>query len=471
MPASTNARSEAAPANEERTISGTRVIDAPRDLVWLMFERPEHIAKWWGPNGFTNTIHEMNFRPGGDWRFTMHGPDGRDYKNHDRFREIVKPEKIVLDHISTPHFQMTITLEDLGGRTRVRWVGLFDTVEERDHTVKVFNALEGLKENLQKLEAYVSRKADLVVDRLFDAPRDVVFKAWTDPKQLAKWWGPAGFTNPVCEADARPGGAIRIDMRAPNGMTFPMKGTFHEVVPPERLVFTTIGAEDKNGTPLLQTFNVATFANEHGKTRLHLEVRVIVVAPEMKAAVAGMSAGWSQSIDRLDELVTGRKALPEFVISRTFDAPRDLVWKAWTEPERMAQWFGPKDVKIVKSANDLRPGGIYHYGMRTSDGQVMWGRWTYINVVPPELLVFVTSFSDEDGGITRHPLSPTWPLELLSSITLDEEKGKTTVTVHWSPIHATDEERATFDKGRESMTGGWGGTLDKLEAYLRPGSF
>jgi len=405
MPATSNAKSKAAPAMEERTISGSRVFDAPRDLVWLMLESPEHIANWWGPNGFTNTIEEMSFSPGGDWKFVMHGPDGRDYKNYNRFIEIVKPERIVFEHLSTPPFENTITLDDLGGKTRVTFLMVFESAEVRDHTAKTFGAVEGLKQNLEKLGVYL-KKADLVIDRVFDAPRDVVFKAWTDAKQVEKWWGPAGFTNPVCNVDARPHGAIRIDMRAPDGMTFPMKGTFHEVVPPERLVFTTIGAEGPDGRPLLQAINVVTFADEKGKTRMHLEVRMIVVAPVMKAAFAWMSAGWSGSLDKLDSLVSGKAPLAEFVISRTFDAPRELVWKAWTEPERMAQWFGPKDVKIVKSTNDLQPGGVYHYGMKTADGQVMWGKWSYINIVPPQLLVFVSAFSDENGGITRHPLAP-----------------------------------------------------------------
>ncbi len=466
MPAASSVKSKPMPASEDRMIIGTREFDAPRDLVWLMFERPEHIAQWWGPHGFTTTIHEMDFRPGGDWKFVMHGPDGRDYKNHHRFVELVKPERIVMEHLSTPPFEATITLEDLGGRTRLTWFSIFPTAEERDHVVKTFNAAEGLKQNLERLDAYL-RKADLVIDRVFDAPRDVVWKAWTDAKQLAKWWGPLGFTNPVCEADARPNGKLRIDMTAPDGQKFPMTGVFNEVVPPEKLVMTITGAADEKGNPLLQTHNIVTFKDERGKTRLHLEVRVIVKAPQLTAYVAGMSAGWGQSIDKLDTLVSGRKPLPEFTISRTFDAPRELVWKAWTEPERMAQWFGPKGVKNFHSKNDRRPGGIYHYGMKAPDGMVIWGKWTYIKIVEPRLLVFVTSFSDENGGVTRHPLSPSWPLEMLSAVNFDEENGKTTVSVHWSPINATEEERETFDKGRESMTGGWSGTFEQLEGYLK----
>ena len=156
----------------------------------------------------------------------------------------------------------------------------------------------------------------------------------------------------------------------------------------------------------------------------------------------------------------------EFVISRTFSAPRDLMWKAWTEPERMAKWFGPKGVKIFHSKNDLRPGGVYHYGMRTPDGNEMWGKWVYREVAKPGRLVFVNSFSDKGGGITRHPMANGWPLEMLTTITFEERQGKTTVTVRWSPINATEAERQTFEKGRDSMKQGWTGTFEQLEAYL-----
>src|SRR6266545_2230370 len=105
----------------------------------------------------------------------------------------------------------------------------------------------------------------------------------------------------------------------------------------------------------------------------------------------------------------------DFVISRVFDAPRDLVWKAFTEPERMQEWWGPKGFKVIASKMDLRPGGTYHYGMKAPDGSRMWGKFVYREIVRPERIVFVNFFSDESGNITRHPMSPTWPREMLST--------------------------------------------------------
>jgi uncharacterized protein YndB with AHSA1/START domain len=159
-------------------------------------------------------------------------------------------------------------------------------------------------------------------------------------------------------------------------------------------------------------------------------------------------------------------ATKAFVVSRVFDAPRDLVWKAWTEAERLKEWFGPKGVTVTTVKMDLRPGGICHYAMRMPNGQEMWGKWTFREVVAPERLVLISSFSDANGGITRHPMSPTWPLETLSTTTFAEQGGKTTLTISWSPHNATDAEHETFNASHASMNQGWGGTMEQLTAYL-----
>ncbi len=157
----------------------------------------------------------------------------------------------------------------------------------------------------------------------------------------------------------------------------------------------------------------------------------------------------------------------DFVISRIFDAPRDLVWKCFTDPERMKQWWGPKGVKIVKSDMDLRPGGTYHYGMQTPDGKVMWGKFIYREIVPPQKIVFINSFSDEAGGVTRHPMASVMAAGDAVGFHFRGTTGRQDqVHVRWSPHNATAEEQKTFDAGHDSMTQGWSGTLDQLEAYL-----
>jgi uncharacterized protein YndB with AHSA1/START domain len=159
----------------------------------------------------------------------------------------------------------------------------------------------------------------------------------------------------------------------------------------------------------------------------------------------------------------------EFVISRVFDAPRKLVWSAWTEAERLAQWWGPKGSKIRVIKLDVRPGGMFHYAMQSKPGQEMFGRFVYREIAAPERLVFVTSFSDANGGITRAPfpqLGQTWPLEVLNTLTLAEQGGKTTLSLRGGPINATQEELETFVGMFASMRQGFTGTFDKLADHL-----
>jgi|SRR5690348_1995005 len=145
-------------------------------------------------------------------------------------------------------------------------------------------------------------EAEVVITRIFDAPREVVFKAWTDPKQLAKWFGPTGFTNPICEADARVGGAWHIVMRAPDGTEHPCGGVYREVVKPERLVFTNI-ATDKEGNPILDGLTTVIFEEHEGKTRLTMRTRATAVVDYAVAYLKGMEAGWAQTLDRLGEVL------------------------------------------------------------------------------------------------------------------------------------------------------------------------
>jgi uncharacterized protein YndB with AHSA1/START domain len=149
-----------------------------------------------------------------------------------------------------------------------------------------------------------------------------------------------------------------------------------------------------------------------------------------------------------------------------FDAPRDLVWKAHSELEGLKHWWGPKGFTWVTGTLDFRPGGMFHYGMRSPNGQEMWGRFVYREIVKPERIVSVSSFSDEKGGLTRHFLSPEWPLEMLNTATFTEAEGKTTLTINSVAINATAHERKIFEDGFASMQGGFTGTFDQLAAYL-----
>ncbi|MDB5085385.1 MAG: activator of Hsp90 ATPase 1 family protein [Bacilli bacterium] len=139
----------------ENELVTTRIFDAPRELVFEVWTKPEHLAQWWGPKGFTNTFQEFDFRPGGTWQFIMHGPDGVDYDNKSIFVEIVQPERIVFQNLSGPKFQVTATFEDFNGKTRLNFHMLFDTAAEFDN-VKTY-AVEGNQQTFERLEAYVTK--------------------------------------------------------------------------------------------------------------------------------------------------------------------------------------------------------------------------------------------------------------------------------------------------------------------------
>jgi uncharacterized protein YndB with AHSA1/START domain len=299
----------------------SRLLSASRERVFGAISDPQQLAQWWGPNGFTNTFEEFDFRVGGTWRFVMHGPDGKNYPNKHTFLEIVKPERVVFQHLSSPRFELTVSLEDAGaGHTKITWRQRFESAEECERISKY--AIAGNEQNLARLAAHLAKSAA-----------------------------------------ARP-----------------------------------------------------------------------------------------------------------FVISRTFDAPRELVWKAWSERYRLMEWFGPKGFKMPAAKLDFRPGGSFHYCLASPDGHEMWGKFVYREIAAPEKIVLVNFFSDESGGITRHPMSATWPLEMLSTFILTEDNGRTTATIEWTPLNATDEEITTFNGAHDGMKQGWTGTFDQLAAYLAKAS-
>ena len=141
----------------DRELSISRLFNAPIELVWEVWTKPEHIKNWWGPNGFTNTITKMEVEPGGEWDLVMHGPDGTDYKNKSVFKEIIKHKKIVYEHTSHPKFLATIEFESRGDKTFLNWHMLFETKEQFIQVVKTFKADEGLKQNIEKLNDYLKQ--------------------------------------------------------------------------------------------------------------------------------------------------------------------------------------------------------------------------------------------------------------------------------------------------------------------------
>lgn len=314
------------------------------------------------------------------------------------------------------------------------------------------------------LHAALEGEREIAIVRDFDAPRELVWEAWTDPGHIGRWWGPKGFTTTTSSMDVRPGGAWRFVMHGPDGRDYQNSIVYVEVVRPQRLVYEQTG--DEGAKPV--RFQVTVTFEERGKgTRLSM--RMTFPSPKTRdyvIATYGALEGLNETIGRLAQYVPGMAAAKEFAVAREFDAPRDLVWKAWTETDRLSRWWGPKGFTMLSCTIDLRPGGVFHYGMRAPDGGTMWGKWVFREIAAPERLVFLSSFSNEKGETTRAPFSADWPLEVHSTLTLAESAGRTVVTMRGRPHGATDAERRLFESFFGSMRQGWGGTLDQLEAYL-----
>ncbi len=158
----------------------------------------------------------------------------------------------------------------------------------------------------------------------------------------------------------------------------------------------------------------------------------------------------------------------QFTITRTLDAPRDLVFEAWTQPEHLANWWGPAGMGLRVVSFDLKPGGIFHYAMVAQNGAEMFGRMAYREITPPERLVWVNSFADAEGNVAQSAYFPNneFPLEILNVLTLTEEDGKTKLSLSGSPINATAEQEAFYLGMIPNMEQGFGGTFDKLSGYL-----
>src|SRR4051812_23002306 len=273
---------------------------------------------------------------------------------------------------------------------------------------------------------------EIAITRVFDAPRDVVFKMWTEPQHLAQWWGPRGFSTTTFSMDVKPGGVWRFVMHGPDGVDYQNKITYVEVVEPQRLVYRhgggDGGGDGRDVGP--GDFEVTvTFEDLGGRTRLNMRmVFPSAAARDHVIKTYGALEGLTQTIGRLGEQLAVAPADRPFVISRAFDAPRELVWKAWTERDQLMQWFGPKGFTMTVANLDFRPGGVFHYCLRSADGHEMWGKFVFREIVPPVRIVHEHSFSDAQGNITTHPMSPTWPRQMLATTTFAEHQGRTIVT-------------------------------------------
>ncbi|MBS4168728.1 SRPBCC domain-containing protein [Parachlamydia sp. AcF125] len=162
----------------------------------------------------------------------------------------------------------------------------------------------------------------------------------------------------------------------------------------------------------------------------------------------------------------------DFVIERTFNASRELLFKVWTEQKHIEKWFAPKGLTVQYLKFELKPNGVAHYYMSSPDGHKMYGKVVYKEISPTTKITYLQHFSDEKGGITSHPMSSTWPKSILTTVLFNEEsENKTKITLTWTPVDASKEEMEVFVKAIAGMTQGWNGTFESLDGYLNEHSF
>jgi len=322
--------------------------------------------------------------------------------------------------------------------------------------------------------------------RLLDASPERVFAVWTERQHVERWMHPGAFKTVECEhLELHPGGRLSFRMHLEGGGVIHSRSVYREVEAPHRLVYDEVC--DLDGKVFHRARMTVSFTAQGSKTLLSIHGR-FEWPPEhdMGWTFADMKQGWNKGWDdnlalfeaELARLATGNRDNEKgsaadmsnndgaFNLTRHIAAPRALVFKVMTEAEHMARWWGPAGLEMRHCQLDLRPGGLFHYCMATPDGQEMWGRFVYREIVAPERIVFLNAFSDAAGNATRMPWNPAWPLEVLNTWTFVETGKGTTLHLHGVPFNATDEERAIFEGNFGSMRHGFGGTLDQLEAYL-----
>ena len=269
---------------------------------------------------------------------------------------------------------------------------------------------------------------DLVIERIFDAPREQVWRAWTEPELFMRWWGPSNFTSPSCRMDVRPGGSYIWSMRDPGGNDYFSTGSFLEVVPPERLVYTDSFA-DKDGN-IIPPSAFGMGDDFPAEIIVTVTLEDLGRQTKMRTIFSGMpdgpgtemtAAGYNESLDKLASVVTKHVRLDidrpnlRITIARDFDAPQALVWRALTEPGLLAQWWGQPGGTTSVDKHDLRVGGEWRFVERDAAGNESAFRGVFREIVPPQRIVQTFEYEPWAGHV------------IVETMTLEERNGRTTL--------------------------------------------
>lgn len=311
-----------APGSKSNEIRISRVYDAPVALVWDAWTDPAKVAQWWGPRGFTLTTHSKDLRPGGHWSYTMHGPDGTDYENRTLYHEVEPLTRLVYDHGGSddrpPLFRVTATFTEIEGRTHLELRFALATPEAAEQT-RQFIKKAGGEATWDRLAEYLAETSTgariFVINRSFDVSVERMFQMWTDPVHLSAWLAPTGFVAEYLRADIRAGGSALWKMSNGKGVTMYGQAEYREVLHPHRIVYIQNFCDEHGALsrhPLAPTWPAymrtqVTFTEEApSRTRATIEWQPYGDATPVEvetfvAGRAGMTLGWTGSLDKLEE--------------------------------------------------------------------------------------------------------------------------------------------------------------------------
>ncbi|MCG5054701.1 MAG: SRPBCC domain-containing protein [Myxococcales bacterium] len=307
-----------------------------------------------------------------------------------------------------------------------------------------------------------SRKPnELHIERVYDAPVKRVWEAWTDPAQVAQWWGPRGFTLTTRHKDVRTGGSWLYTMHGPDGVDYPNHTKFLEVVEYARLVYDHGGYEDK--PPLFRV--TVTFSESEGKTTMDMTMTLPSAQAAEEAKVFIKKAGGEATWDRLAEYLA---PTDRFVINRSFDAAPETIFEMWTNPAHIVHWLPPTGFTMTYLRANISPGGTSFFRMDGPGGMSLHVQSHHQELVRPHRIVYSQTFCDEHEQPCRPPFAETWPASLSITVTLTEEAPHQTRVTLFTEVKgaATEVERTSFHQGKAGMTQGWTGSFDELERRL-----
>jgi uncharacterized protein YndB with AHSA1/START domain len=307
---------------------------------------------------------------------------------------------------------------------------------------------------------------ELIITRIFDAPRERVWKAWTEPEQIMRWWGPKDFTSPVSKIDLREGGKYLFCMRSPDGQDFYSTGVFQKIDPPNELVYTDSFADAQGNVVPASQYGLGadfplelqvtvTFEDWDGKTKMTLK-QAGLPAGELSDQT---QAGWNESFDKLAVSLGGKNHLVveranlAVTMSRVFDAPRERVWRVITDPDLVPQWWGPREYTTIVDKMDFKVGGVWRYIHKGAGGDEYAFNGVYKEITPPERLVYTFEFEPVAGHIST------------DTITFEElPGGKTKLTARTTFDNLEDLEGMVQSGMESGAVESW----DRLEELLQP---